>query len=193
MFREFHRTLKPPPTIVPGRAAFSLPVIHGFPGRYGEIGETMLTLSRLRRRLWYKILKFWYAVAIFVSVITIFAGVSKFGKDWHGRVLPKTRQEALNDPDFYMADNANKREVLALLDPDFARLKFSEQTARLKEINSKVFLKNPVQLHCNYVGYYDWNPAKSLVYLVGAGLAGAIVFELVRRVFFFIVLGKFFP
>jgi hypothetical protein len=153
----------------------------------------VLTLSKLRRKTWYKLLKVLYFMLLLISIVTLLSCISKYGKDWHNRNLPETKQEALNDPKFYMVSDEDKCDVLSLLDKEFNNLRYSDQKAVIAQINTGKLLARPIHTSYVYAAYYTWNPGKCIIYLMIGSLLCFIVFKMIQQVFYFITLGEFYP
>jgi len=153
----------------------------------------MLTMSKLRHKTWYKLLKVLYFMLLLISIVTLLSCISKYGKDWHSRYLPETKQEALNDPKFYMISDEDKRDVLSLLDMEFNNLRYSDQKAVIAHINTRKLMEKPIITNYVYKAYYTWNSGKCVLYLITGSLICFIIFKAIKHIFYFIALGKFYP
>ena len=153
----------------------------------------MLTLPRLKRKPWYKLLQVLYYMCILLSIVILFSCINRFGKDWHGRKLPATKQEALNDPRFYLVSDEDKRDVLSLLDKEFSSLHYKDQKLVIAHINTGKLMDKPIQSTYVYAPYYSWNKKRCLLYFIVGSLFCIGLFKTIRHVIYFIVLGTFFP
>jgi len=162
----------------------------------------MKSLKELNERVWYRALKIFFLFLYLPCILVVYLVISDC-KIWHPPELPKNIKEALSDTYFRELSDWDKRSVLEKLDSYFAGLSYSEQDKVIRLINSKentmkhqkieITLDGKLMPKFKYASSYTYDIKAAVIWsLVIAGIY-FLTMEIIRRIFYYIVLGKVFP
>jgi len=153
----------------------------------------MKTLEELNEKAWYRFLKVIYILLYLPYFGILILGLFNNGRDYNPEHFPTTVQEVLNDPEFYKVSDYAKKQVLSIIDKDFNNLSYEAQNDVIESINKKPLPTVTLKERYVYDSYYTWNIGKSLKIFLIITACYILMMELIRRAFYYIVLGKVYP
>lgn len=152
-----------------------------------------LTLQELNELPWYRFLKVTYTLLYIILFAAGCLFVKEISHEQSPIKLPKTATEAFQDENFYLLPPNEMISVLRLIDDDFNGLPDSEQIKVISEI------KEIEKKHKKGKGVYvyqaiDTINIKNAILATVMCLMSIVAFmEVIRRSFYYVVVGELFP
>lgn len=162
------------------------------------MSEENKTIAKLNEKIWYRLLKVIYILALLFVIIFFVADAfeSKPKKVFDGYNTTinceggTAYKAGENDIFFISATDSGKQN----------QLKELCMSGKFPDMNFEIFKKTSERLDGNPINYtidYAYKDVGSWGIVIGNALSGIfvmiIVFEIIRRIFYYIVLGKIFP
>lgn len=152
----------------------------------------MQTIAELNSKAWYRLLKVLFLACYLPYFFFLWIGVRDVGRDYHPETLPPSGREAFRDANFLKLDEFDKVWTLKEIDPEFRSLNEAEQKSVISAMTAeKREMSNTGRY--DYKGYYTWSYLGASLFIIFLTLVYVLVMEVVRRTFYYVVIGKIFP
>lgn len=168
----------------------------------------MTTLTELNKKVWYRFLKVVYILCYIPYIFLLILGVTDFGRDYHKQVLPNSVDTLILDPDFFKLSVYDMEDVFSEVVREsnvtigvwngnktvqYTGMSYNEKINflnRVKKDNNPTTLLKEKYI---YKSYYTWNFKNIIIYSILFTILYFLMMESIRRVFYYVLLGKVFP
>lgn len=150
-----------------------------------------LSLEELNGSMWYRGMKVIYVIAYLV-LFSIGYLVNPY--DYNVPImLPSSYKEAIQDDNFYLLSSSEMTSILSTIDSDFRGLPENEQQKVITFTKENKSKNAKGKANFIYFARTDFDVKKSIVFGLVYILSVIVSMECIRRCFYYVVIGRFFP